>query len=126
MPVYGKHFDTHDGTAIRDYIHVKDLALAHVNSLKHVLNNDESFSCNLGSGKGTSVLELIKISENITKTEIPFKIFPARIGDAPSLIANTLKAQKKLNFKTNYSDPNVIVSSAWKWMENSKNLFSKC
>jgi UDP-glucose-4-epimerase GalE len=125
LQVYGSDYPTSDGTCVRDYIHVNDLADAHVRALQHLERADgekggESLAINLGTGRGHSVLEVIRAAENATGRRVRRTIGPRRPGDPPILVADPAKAQRVLGWtaQRNLTD---IVSSAWMWMQkNSK------
>ena len=92
LEIFGNNWPTHDGTGIRDYIHVVDLAEGHINALDFLLKNQSQIvNLNLGTGFGTSVLELIRTFERVTNIEIPFKYSPRRIGDLPSVWVGILQ-----------------------------------
>lgn len=114
MFVYGNHYDTPDGTCIRDFVHVLDLAEAHYLALNYILRNDTSESFNLGSNVGFSVLEIIKTFERITNLKVNFEITDRRPGDPARLIASNKKTKQLLNW-----DPKLtiedILNSAWEW-----------
>lgn len=112
--IFGSDYPTRDGSCIRDYIHVSDLADAHLRALDYVREGD-SICLNLGNGRGTSVLELIKAAEKVTGKEIPAKIDGRRAGDPPILTGNSEKAEKILGWKPQYSDIEVILQHAWNW-----------
>lgn len=117
LSVYGNDYPTPDGTCIRDYIHVVDLAKAHVVALQRLLNNQnlekvETF--NLGTGKGSSVLEVITAFEKVSGQKLPYKIVGRREGDVISAYANTDKANKVLGWKAAFSLEDALAS-AWKW-----------
>ena len=117
LSVYGNDYPTPDGTCIRDYIHVVDLAKAHVLALQRLLNNQnlekvETF--NLGTGKGSSVLEVITAFEKVSGQKLPYKIVGRREGDVISAYANTDKANKILGWKAAFSLEDGLAS-AWKW-----------
>ena len=117
LSVYGNDYPTPDGTPIRDYIHVVDLAKAHVKALKRQLQNkqEENFEVfNLGTGKGYSVLEVIKTFEEVSKKKLNFEIVERRDGDVPKLYAATKLAEEKLEWKANKSLQEMIAS-AWQW-----------
>ncbi len=116
--VYGDDYPTADGTCVRDYIHVNDLADAHVRALQFLENSGESLAVNLGTGRGHSVLEVIQAAEQVTGRPVRRKFGPRRPGDPPALVADPSKAQSVLGWtaKRNLND---IVSSAWKWMEKT-------
>lgn len=113
--LYGSDFATPDGTAIRDYIHVTDLAKAHVLALKKILASPQSEFINLGANKGYSVLEVIKKTEEITGRKVPYKKRPRRKGDVPVLLASKEKAEKILGWKLRYSSLETIIDTAWSW-----------
>jgi UDP-glucose-4-epimerase GalE len=113
--VYGSDFPTEDGTAVRDYIHVSDLAEAHVLALKKLLEKEESHIINLGANKGYSVLEILKNAEAVTGKSIEFTFKPRRKGDVPVLLASRDRAESLLGWRLNHSDIATIISTAWKW-----------
>ncbi len=113
--VFGTDYSTKDGTCIRDYIHVSDLADAHILTLKHLLKKNRSNIFNLANGNGFSVLEVIKTAEKIIGNKIAYEIGPRREGDPSVLIADSTKASKILNWKPRFSSLEAIVASAWKW-----------
>ena len=122
LQVYGNDYDTKDGTPIRDYIHVVDLAEAHVKALQRLLNNEQNKPLeiyNLGTGNGSSVLEIIKSFEKITNISLNYKIVERRPGDVEKLYANTALAKDKLNWECKRGIDEMIASS-WKWEENLK------
>ncbi|MGG7036085.1 MAG: UDP-glucose 4-epimerase GalE [Flavobacterium sp.] len=117
LSVFGNDYPTPDGTCIRDYIHVVDLAKAHVAALKRLLNkdNDESVETfNLGTGKGSSVLEVIQAFEKVSGQKLPYKMVGRRSGDVVSAYANTAKANAVLKWEAK-SSLEESISSAWKW-----------
>ncbi len=113
--IFGTDYDTPDGTAVRDYIHVNDLADAHVLGLKYLLDGGESQVFNLGNGNGFSVREVIETARKVTGKEIPALESDRRPGDAPILIGSSDKAHKILGWNPNYADLTTIVSHAWQW-----------
>jgi UDP-glucose-4-epimerase GalE len=117
LQVFGTDYPTPDGTCIRDYTNVVDLAEAHVIALQHLLAGKPSFTVNLGTGKGSSVKEVITTVEEVTGRKVPLKIVPRRAGDPPALVADPSKAQQVLQWKTKRSLRDS-VSTAWKWMQN--------
>jgi UDP-glucose-4-epimerase GalE len=116
LQIYGSDYPTADGTCIRDYIHVSDLADAHVRALQYLEGGGDSLAVNLGTGRGHSVLEVIQSAECVTGREVRRKMGPRRPGDPPVLVADSAKAQKVLGWtaKRNFGD---IVSTAWAWMQ---------
>ncbi|NNC90703.1 MAG: UDP-glucose 4-epimerase GalE [Akkermansiaceae bacterium] len=115
LDVYGTDYDTPDGTCIRDYIHVEDLADAHVKALDHLETHGESNFINLGSGNGISVKEIIDAVEKVSGKKVPVKYGPRRPGDPPRLVADASKALEVLGWKTTRSDTETIVRTAWEW-----------
>ena len=115
VQVYGTDYPTPDGTAIRDYIHVSDLAEAHVRALRHLLEGGESGALNLGTGEGSSVRAIIHAVGKLCDGRVPFRDEPRRAGDPPVLVADPSKARKLLNWEPKNSGLDAIVSSAWKW-----------
>jgi len=113
--IYGNDFPTPDGTAIRDYIHVTDLARAHILALERLLETKKSEVFNLGMKKGYSVLEVVKEVEKVTGKKVEYTIKPRREGDVPVLIASEERARKELNWKPQYSDLKTIIQTAWNW-----------
>ncbi|MBU0731573.1 UDP-glucose 4-epimerase GalE [Patescibacteria group bacterium] len=111
--IYGDDYDTKDGSGVRDYIHVTDLADAHIKSLSYLNKNKESLVLNLGSGQGYSVKEVLERSILITKKMIPAKIVARRPGDAAALYTNSKKARKMINYKPKYSDIDTIIKTMW-------------
>jgi UDP-glucose 4-epimerase len=113
--VFGNDYDTEDGSCIRDYIHVTDLADAHVLALEKLLAGHPSEFINLGTGKGYSVLEVIEIAGKVTGIDISYDVTDRRPGDPAILIAANDKATNVLGWSPRYPDLDTIVSSAWKW-----------
>lgn len=115
LSVFGGDYDTKDGTGVRDYIHVVDLARAHVAALNEVLKNDHNFEYyNLGTGRGYSVLEVIKAFERASNKNIQYEITNRRPGDVSATYANPEKANKKLGWAANM-DLNKMCSDIWNW-----------
>ena len=117
LSVYGDDYPTPDGTCIRDYIHVVDLAKAHVVALQRLLsskNTEKVEIFNLGTGTGSSVLEVIKTFEKVSNQKLPYKIVDRREGDITSAYANTDKANAVLGWKA-LSTLEQALASAWKW-----------
>lgn len=113
--VYGNNYPTPDGTPIRDYIHVADLADAHIRALEHLRSGGQSDSLNLGTGRGYSVLEVIECAREVTGRDIPSQTEPPRAGDPARLIADSSRAKALLGWEPAVSDLRSIVSSAWNW-----------
>lgn len=115
ISIYGDDYDTKDGTCIRDYIHVTDLAEAHILAVKYLLEGNESDIFNLGNGYGFTVKEVIDAAREVTGTEIPAIITPRRAGDPAQLIASSEKAKRVLGWNPQHGDIREIIASAWKW-----------
>jgi UDP-arabinose 4-epimerase len=115
LQVFGTDYPTPDGTAIRDYIHVIDLADAHVLALNLLLDGHPGDSINLGTGRGYSVREVIETAQRITGKPVPHHDAPRRAGDPPELVADASKAASVLGFTPKMSDLDTIVKTAWNW-----------
>ncbi len=115
VEIYGTDYETPDGTAIRDYIHVTDLADAHVRALEYLAQGGESRAMNLGTGLGNSVREVINVVGKVASCPVPFREGPRRTGDPPILVADASQAGKALGWRPQQSDLESIVRSAWKW-----------
>lgn len=113
--IYGNDYETPDGTCIRDYIHVEDLAAGHIRALEYLMNGGESVSLNLGSGKGYSVKEVIEVAQRVTGKNILFEIAGRREGDVPVLCSTFEKAAKTLQWQPRFSELPVIIEQAWNW-----------
>lgn len=118
LEVFGSDYPTPDGTAIRDYIHVVDLADAHVKGLKYLLQEKPSITLNLGTGKGASVQEVIEMARRITQQTIPVKRVPRREGDPTSLTADLQLAKKVLGWEPKHSDLKTILETEWEWSQS--------
>jgi UDP-glucose-4-epimerase GalE len=115
VEVYGTDYPTPDGTAIRDYIHVADLADAHVRALDYLAGGGESTELNLGTGEGHSVREVVAGVGKLCEGRVPAKDAPRRAGDPAVLVADPAKARQVLGWQAHYSDLDTIIQSAWKW-----------
>lgn len=113
--VYGDDYPTKDGTCVRDYIHVTDLAQAHMLAVEYLMKDNDSNIFNLGSGNGFTVNEVIEVARKVTGHPIPAKITERRAGDPAKLIASSEKAKEVLGWKPEHTDLEEIISSAWKW-----------
>ncbi len=113
--VYGQDYPTSDGTCVRDYIHVTDLAEAHMAALEYLFSGGASDVFNLGTGKGCSVLQVLRQVASTTSRELPISYLPRRPGDPPELVADPSKARKILGWTAKHSSLDEIVESAWKW-----------
>jgi len=123
IKVFGTDYDTPDGTCIRDYIHILDLAEAHIQGLEHLKGGGESSSFNLGNGAGYSVMEVIKMVEEVTGASIKVELSERRAGDPPRLVGNSARAQDVLGWKQNYGDLKTIIETAWRWHESHPDGF---
>ena len=113
MKVFGNDYDTRDGTCIRDYVHVTDLARAHVMALDYITKNDKSLTVNLGTEKGTTVKEIIEASRRITGKAIPAEDVERRPGDPACLYATSKRAKELLGWEPKYSDVDPLVKTTW-------------
>jgi UDP-glucose 4-epimerase len=118
--VFGTDYDTKDGSCIRDYVHILDIASAHILALQH-LDSQGVKSYNLGSGKGYSVLEVIETARRITGAEIPYQELPRRPGDPATLVASSDLARSELGWVPKYGDLEVIIETAWFWQKEHPN-----
>ncbi|MBE6366949.1 MAG: UDP-glucose 4-epimerase GalE [Lentisphaerae bacterium] len=118
--VYGNDYDTFDGSCIRDYIHVIDLAQAHMKALYA----PGSGHYNLGTGNGLSVFEIIEAARRVTGHAIPVEIAPRRAGDPPKLIADSTRARRELAWQPELENADAIIGSVWKWMQKNPNGYN--
>lgn len=123
ISVFGDDYPTPDGTCIRDYIHVDDLGRAHLAALDQ-LRSGEGIEVNLGTGRGTSVREVIDACRQVTGREIPEDIGPRRAGDPPELVADSTKAQRLFSWQPQFLDIRSIVETAWRWHESHPQGFA--
>ena len=119
IEVFGTDYDTPDGTCVRDYIHVEDLADAHAKALDYLAAGGDSLCCNLGTGVGVSVKEIIAAAERVAGKTVPVKYGPRRPGDPDSLVADPSQAKQLLGWEAASQDVNEIVASAWKWVNQA-------
>lgn len=115
IQVFGTDYPTPDGTALRDYIHVCDLARAHVLALEHLLGHGETISVNLGAGQGISVRQVIDMVRDVTGLAVPARDAPRRPGDPSVLVADPSKAREVLGWSAKQSDLTTIIADAWRW-----------
>jgi UDP-glucose 4-epimerase len=115
LSLFGRDYDTKDGTCVRDYVHVSDLASAHVLAVKHLAEGGESDAVNLGNGVGFSNLEIIEAAGAVVGHKIPAVDAPRRAGDPATLVASSQKAKKLLGWSPRYTDIGSIIETAWKW-----------
>lgn len=123
--IFGNDYETNDGTCIRDYIHVQDLANAHLLALDRLRKGNESLICNLGNGKGFSVNEVIETARKVTNHAINAEIAPRRPGDPAILIASSDKAKDILAWKPKYDSLETIIETAWNWHKNHPKGYEK-
>jgi UDP-glucose 4-epimerase len=122
VTLFGDDYDTPDGTCIRDYIHVTDLAQAHIAAVETLCAGGESKKYNVGTGHGYSVKEVLNAVEAVTGKKVPFTLGPRREGDPPLLVADSSRLQNELGWKPAHSDLNRIVETAWAWATREKHL----
>ncbi len=115
LQVFGDDYPTPDGTCLRDYIHVSDLADAHVLALEAIVETGKSGAYNLGTGPPRSVREVIATVQRVTANKVPWTLAPRRAGDPAVLYAAAHKAQMELHWKPRYADLEAIVRTAWNW-----------
>ena len=113
MQVFGDNYDTHDGTGVRDYIHVSDLAIAHRKALNYISENDKDLLVNLATGDGHSVLDVINKAKEVSRKDIPFDIVGRRAGDPATVVAVSNRANKVLDWSTKYSDLDTLIRTSW-------------
>jgi UDP-glucose 4-epimerase len=113
VTIFGDDYATPDGTCIRDYVHVNDLAQAHILAVEYLLNGGTSDRFNVGTGAGSSVLEIIRTVEAVTGRKVPYEFGPRRDGDPPALVASSQKLRDRLGWSPHYADLRTIVSHAW-------------
>ena len=124
ITIFGDDYDTPDGTCLRDYIHVIDLADAHVLALEYLRKGGESNIFNLGNGKGFSVKEMIVAAEKATGKQIKVEMGSRRAGDPAQLIASSEKARKILGWNPHFTDVEVVIKTAWNWHKNHPNGYA--
>lgn len=124
ISIFGDDYDTSDGTCIRDYIHVTDLAQAHILAVDYLMKGNESNIFNLGNGVGFTVKEVIDTARKVTGYEIPARIAERRAGDPARLIASSDKARQVLLWKPEHADLEKIISTAWNWHKNHPNGYN--
>jgi UDP-arabinose 4-epimerase len=115
LEIYGGDYPTQDGTAVRDYVHVADLASAHLLAIEHLARGGESLMLNLGTGRGHSVAEVVAAARRATGASIPVRLLPRRPGDPPRLVADGSAARDRLRWNARCSDLDTILRTAWAW-----------
>ena len=117
IKVFGDDYETPDGTCIRDYIHILDLADAHLLGLEYLRGGGESAAFNLGNGAGYSVMEVVKMVEQVIGKPIPYETVARRAGDPARLVGNSARAQEVLGWRQQYGDLETTIKTAWRWHE---------
>ncbi|GAB1488340.1 UDP-glucose 4-epimerase GalE [Opitutaceae bacterium] len=125
LQVFGTDYPTPDGTCLRDYVHVDDLSRAHIAAFDKLATPGTQLFYNLGTGKPTSVLEVIRAVEKVTGLKVPYTVAPRRAGDPPALYADSTKAVTELGWKIQYPDIDSIVTTAWAWHSAKPTGFPK-
>jgi UDP-glucose-4-epimerase GalE len=115
LDLYGTDYETPDGTAIRDFVHVTDLAWGHLAALRYMLAGGPSGAFNLGTGVGQSVRQVVSMVEKVAARSVPSRPCPRRAGDAPILVADPTKAAQRLGWSPSLSSLETIVKTAWSW-----------
>lgn len=123
ISIFGDDYDTHDGTCIRDYIHVSDLANAHILAVNKLREGSNSNIYNLGSGNGFTVKEMVEAARFVTGHSIPAKVCERRTGDPAKLVASSEKARRELGWQPKFETVEAMISSAWKWHKSHPNGF---
>ncbi|MCM3653558.1 UDP-glucose 4-epimerase GalE [Metabacillus litoralis] len=125
ISIFGDDYDTHDGTCVRDYIHVTDLADAHILAIEKLRRDNKSGTYNLGNGNGFTVREVINTARNVTGHRIPEELAPRRAGDPAKLVASQAKAIKELGWQPRYTSLEKIIETAWNWFQMHPNGYEK-
>lgn len=120
LKVFGDDYPTPDGTCVRDYVHVEDLAQAHELALGYMETHEGAHAFNLGSGQGFSVREVMAAAEQVTGRRVPYEMAPRRAGDPAVLVASSARARRELGWKPKYNDLSSIIESAWRWHADPK------
>jgi UDP-glucose-4-epimerase GalE len=115
VTLFGDDYQTPDGSCIRDYIHVTDLAIAHIAAVEALVSGAASAKYNVGTGQGYSVVEVVKAVEEVTGRKVPYKFGPRREGDPPALVADSTRLRRELKWTPRHSDLRQIVDTAWRW-----------
>ncbi len=115
LTVFGRDYDTKDGTCIRDYIHVVDLAEAHVASIKRLLAGGDSRTFNVGTGEGVTVLEMLEAAERVLERPVPYSFGPRRDGDPVALVADVSRIKAELGWQARHSDLDTLIRTAARW-----------
>jgi len=123
--IFGDDYPTPDGACIRDYIHVGDLADAHVRAVADLIGGGASAALNIGTGRGWSVRELIDIAARVTGRDIPVRVGPRRAGDPPALVADPARARARLGWAPRFADAAEQIAHAWRWREGGRRAFRR-
>jgi UDP-arabinose 4-epimerase len=123
--INGGDYPTADGTCVRDYVHVTDLAEAHVAALRALLDGGESGVFNLGAGAGASLRQLVEMVREVTGRDVPVAVGPRRSGDPPVLVADAARARAKLGWRPRYSDLRTLVGHAWAWQQGARKTWKR-
>jgi UDP-glucose-4-epimerase GalE len=122
LKLFGTDYPTPDGTCVRDYIHVTDLADAHVRAIEALLEGRQIGGCNLGTGNGSSNREILAAIERVTGKPVPFTEASRRAGDPPALVADASRIRQELGWEPHHSDLDTVVATAWQWLQFLKGL----
>ena len=125
ISIFGDDYDTIDGTCVRDYIHVLDLAQAHILAVKYLMAGNDSNIFNLGNGVGHTVKQVIDTARKVTGDPIKVEMAPRRAGDPATLIASSAKAKEILGWKPEHDDLEEIIATAWNWHKNHPHGFAE-
>ena len=120
LKVFGKDYDTADGTCVRDYIHINDLCTAHLKALDYMGTKHGAHGFNLGNGKGFSILEIIEAAQKVVGLKIPFDYEERRSGDPSTLVADSTLIHNELGWQAAYTEVEAILATAWKWHQGQK------
>ena len=123
LQVFGNDYETPDGSGVRDYLHVQDLAEGHVAALKHLLGGGESLTLNLGTGRGVSVLELVRAFEQASGRSIPYEIAPRRPGDVAACYADPALAERLLGWRARLG-LDAMCADSWRWQAANPNGYA--
>lgn len=123
--IFGNDYKTQDGTCVRDYIHVSDLADAHLKAAEYIAKNNTSLTVNLGVGKGYSNMDILRAVEKVSGKKLDIQYKERRWGDPDAIYADNTKAKTLLHWEPKYISPEAIIETAWKWHESHKNGYTK-
>jgi len=124
VPIFGMDYPTRDGSCIRDYVHVLDIASAHILAMKK-LDSLNAGVYNLGSQNGYSVMDVVQVARKVTRTDISTKVYPRRAGDPAVLVASAARAKAELNWRPEHAELEKIIESAWEWTCNHVNGYTQ-